>query len=353
MLTTLQTKSFRNLEDQRWEPAPGPNLVFGRNGAGKSSLLEAVYLVATTRSFRTSRLVECCRLGSDSFHLAAEVEGEERVRLEVGYGPDGKTRAVNGSTGPIVDHLSVCRVVTWTARDDEIFQGPPEVRRRLMDRGVVVEQPASLALLSEYRQAVDAKRSALDSQVGVLGEWNRLMGRVGATLVARRAHWVEQLERELNAVLKESELGLGEIELDYRPSPRQALDGEEAMVEALERLRSKELERGIPLAGPHRDDVEILWRNGPVGAMASAGERKALGLALMVAQTRLIAERRSQPVVLVDDLDSELDHRRVDQLWELLAGVAQLVAASSRKSVVSRLAAEAEWDLRDGRLERL
>lgn len=353
MLTELQSRSFRNLADQVWRPGAGSNLVLGPNGAGKSSLLEAVYLVATTRSFRTNRLAECCRIGGDGFHLAAEIEAAERVRLEVSYGPDGKTRAVNGTSGPIVEHLSVCPLVSWTSRDNEIFQGPPAVRRRLMDRGVVIEHPAALALLSEYRRAVDAKRAALDSQVGVLEDWNRLMGRVGAALVRRRAEWVEHLEASLNRVLEESDLGLGRVDLDYRPSPSEALDGEDAMVAALESLRSQETARGILLAGPHRDDLEISWRNGPVGQMASAGERKLLGLAWMVAQARLIGERQSRPVMLVDDLDSELDHERVDQVWSLLEGAHQLIAASSRKSVVSRLGASAKWGLSDGALERL
>lgn len=326
--------------------------MLGPNGAGKSSLLESIYLVATTRSFRTHRLAECCRLGGESFHLAAEIEGAERVHLEVSYGPDGKFRAVNGTTGPIVEHLSVCSIVSWTSRDNEIFEGPPEVRRRLMDRGIVVEHPASLALLSEYRQAVDAKRAAIDSQVGALQEWNRLLARAGAALVARRAEWVAHLESVVNRVLEESPLDLGLVELDYRPSPVEALEGEEAMVGALEGLRAKEVARGILLAGPHRDDLEISWRHGPIGSMASAGERKLLGLAFMLAQARLVAERHGEPVVLVDDLDSELDPERVEQVWELLGDERQLVATSSRKSVVNRLDAEAKWGLEGGLLKR-
>lgn len=353
MLTALQTRSFRNLSDQRWRPQPGTNLVFGPNGAGKSSLLEAIYLVATTRSFRTHRLTECCRLGTDGFHLAAEIEGTERVHLEVAYGDDGKFRAVNGTTGPIVEHVGVCPIVSWTSRDNEIFEGPPAVRRRLMDRGIVVEHPASLAVLSEYRQAVDAKRAALDSQVGALREWNRLLGRAGAALVKHRAEWLSKLEEALDRVLEESAFGLGRVELIYRPSPEEALEGEDAMVEALDALRSQEISRGILLAGPHRDDVDIVWRHGPVGSMASAGERKLLGLAFMLAQARLVGERHEEPVVLVDDLDSELDPERLEQVWELLAGEPQLVAASSRESVASRLDAAAKWRLEGGALGRL
>ena len=353
MLTTLTTRSFRNLADQSFAPVSGANLVYGPNGAGKSSLLEAAYLAATTRSFRTPRLKECCRLGDESLGVSAEVDGDERVRLEVSWGPEGKRRAVNGKAVPIVEHLSVLPIVSWTARDNEIFQGPPAVRRLLLDRGIVSEQPACLLVISEYRRALEAKRAALDGQGAALEEWNRLLARHGAELAARRARFVGLLEGALNDVLERSDLDLGGVELRYRPSPAESLGGEDDLFGALAKLSRRELARRVALAGPHRDDVDILWRNGPVGRMASAGERKALGLALMVAQARLVARRGPHPLCLIDDFDAELDHRRVGELWKLLGGASQLVAATSRNSVVNELSAKGKWSLEGGNLANL
>lgn len=352
MLTTLTIRGFRNLADQSWSPAEGTNLILGLNGSGKSSLLESVYLVATTRSFRTTRLDECGRLEGPGFHVAADVGGEGRVRIEVGQDAAGKRRAVNGKSGPIAEHLGALPLVSWTHRDLEVFLGPPSVRRRMLDRGMLVEQPASLGLLSEYRRALDAKRAALENQTSVLAEWNRLLARAGSALVDRRARWVESLERSLETVLEQSELALGKVELRYRPSPRAGLEGEESMFEALEKLTQKEVRRGIALAGPHRDDVEILWRHGLVGRMASAGERKLLGLALVVAQARLLAERSVRPLFLIDDLDAELDLGRVGEIWKVLSEAPQLIAASSRKDVVNRLDAAAKWSLDQGILSQ-
>jgi len=352
MLTTLTLRGFRNLADQSWSPVEGTNLVFGLNGSGKSSLLESVYLAATTRSFRTTRLEECGQLEGPGFHVAADVGGDERVHIEVGQDSAGKRRAVNGKSGPIGEHLAALPLVSWTHRDLEIFLGPPVVRRRMLDRGMLVERPASLGLISEYRRALGAKRAALDHQTSVLGEWNRLLARAGAALVDRRARWVERLERSLETVIEDSELDLGKVELRYRPSPKDALAGEEGMFEALEKLTSSEIRRGIALAGPHRDDLEILWRHGSVGRMASAGERKLLGLALVVAQARLVAERGVAPLFLIDDLDAELDLGRVDEIWKVLGEAPQLIAASSRKDVANRLEATAKWNLDQGILTR-
>jgi DNA replication and repair protein RecF len=348
MIRSITLRSFRNLADQEWMPAPATNLVYGPNGAGKSSLLEATYLAATTRSFRTPWLAECCRIGASEFFVGADTEGGERTRLEVAWGPEGKRRAVNARTGTIVEHLAVVPVVSWTTRDNEIFQGPPAVRRHLIDRGVVSAHPASMGAVSEYRQALEAKRAALASPRGSLEEWNRILARTGAGLVGRRSAWIARLAAALSRVLEESGFGLGPVELRYRPSPAEAVAGEEALLASIEKLARLETARRQVLAGPHRDDLEILWRNGPVGRMASAGERKLLGLAMMVAHAELLEERGGAPLVLIDDLDAELDRERVGQVWDLLGQGRQLIAATSRKSVVNRLAASARWSLGDG-----
>ena len=334
-------------------PSAGVNLVYGPNGAGKSSLLEAIYLAATTRSFRTSRLVDCCRLAGREFFVGADVDGDERVRLEVSWSSAGKRRSMNGQVGSIIDHLAVAPVVSWTARDNEIFQGPPAIRRRLMDRGIISEQAASLSVISEYRYALEAKKAALDRQTGVLAEWNLILARAGCELARRRSRWVKRLNQRLNEILDSSDLDLGRVELGYRPSPPEALSGVEELFTALERLTTAELARRKALVGPHRDDLEIVWRNGPVGRMASAGERKLFGLALTMAQSELVGDRHTKPLCLIDDLDAELDHNRLDQVWRLLGGGSQLIATTSRKSAVSKLSAAAKWQLRDGIIVRL
>lgn len=351
MLRSLTFRDFRNLENATWQPEPGANLIFGLNGAGKSSLLEAAYLVSTTKSFRTSRLDDCRRHDGVGFHVAAETEGESRTRLELGLSDEGKRRAVNGNVGPISEHLSVLPVVSWTTRDTDLFHGPPALRRRQIDRGLVAEKISALTALSEYRRALEAKKAALENQPRALSEWNAVMASRGAVVCALRSDWVERLQAELDDVLTQSRLGFEDVELRYRPSPREAVNGEQALLDVLERLASRETRRGQVLVGPHRDDLEINWRGHAVGRLASAGERKLLGLVLLVAHARLIGRRHQGPLYLVDDLDAELDRRRVEQAWEVLAEAPQLVATSSRKGVVNDLEAASKWHLERGVLD--
>jgi DNA replication and repair protein RecF len=348
LLRSLSFRDFRNLEDATWSPEPGANLIYGLNGAGKSSLLEAVYLATTTKSFRTSRLPDCRKHGADGFFLGADVEGDARVRLEVGFGASGKTRTVNGGSSSIGEHLEVLPVVTWTTRDTDLFHGPPSLRRQMVDRGLVEERVTALGVLSDYRRALEAKRAALDTQPQTLTEWNTILAARGAALTDLRADWIDRLEAAVARLLEESSLGFRRVELRYRPSPRQALEGEQALFDRLEAMAAQEIRRGATLIGPHRDDLEIVWQGRPVTRIASAGERKLLGLVLLMAEARMIGERHKPPLYLIDDLDAELDRGRVEQIWELLCEAPQMVATSSRKEVVDDLTASAKWSLEKG-----
>jgi len=348
LLRSISCRSFRNLIDAEWSPSAGSNLIFGLNGSGKSSLLEAVYLVATTRSFRTTRLQECLCSGHETFHLMAEVERQGRSRIELSHDASGKWRAVNGTSGSIAEHLEVLPVVSWTTRDAELFRGPPAMRRGFLDRGVVAERSTALAAFTEYRRALDAKRAALERQPEALEEWNAVLAAKGAVVAAMRAEWSIRLQAELDNVLASSELGFKEVRLRYRPSPPEAAAGEQAFLAALQRVAPRERSQRRVLIGPHRDDLAIEWPAGPVGALASAGERKLLGLALLLAHGTLVGERGRTPLYLVDDFDAELDRGRVEQVWELLSEVSQLLATSSREGVVSGLESDSRWKLEKG-----
>src|SRR6185369_2133827 len=117
MLTHLAARDFRNLEPLAWAPVPGSHLLLGGNGAGKTSLLEAVYVLATTRSFRTSQIADCIRHGAEFFNLEGEIEDDRRTRLEVGWGGDWRRRTVNGRNAPLAEHLAVLPVVSWVTGD--------------------------------------------------------------------------------------------------------------------------------------------------------------------------------------------------------------------------------------------
>lgn len=369
MLVRLEADSFRNLARLAWEPGPGRHLLVGGNGAGKTSLLEAVYAVATTRSFRTPRLAECVRHGADAFRLAAEVEAEARTALTVAYTRDGLDRSVNGARVPLAEHLGILPVVPWTSGDVEVLTGPPGRRRRFLDRGVVSLRSGALAVLRRYRDALREKRELL-ARRGVrdnpregaergelssrgsgdtsLDAWNRVLAGAAAEVARHRAAYVGELQGALRQVLSETGLSLPPVGLAYRPSPSSALDGEEALFERLTRVAGAERRRGIPLVGPHRDELEILWGNHPASRVASAGEGKTLSLALTAAHGRVLARAGREAVHLLDDLDAELAPDTLEAVWTAFSGVRQLVATSNRPAVWEGLGMDHRWQVRNG-----
>ena len=352
MLTALSAHRFRNLEPLSWQPGPGCQLLLGDNGAGKTSLLEAVYLLATIRSLRTAQLADCCRHGEAGFHLAGEVEAEQRTRLEVSWSAGKLERRLNGRSTSLAEHLAVLPVVAWTSEDAQLLGGPPERRRRFLDRGVVSIRPAALATLARYRRALGQKRLLLQRQQRGLEPWNQLLAAAAAELSRLRRDYVERLARAVEEVLESCRLTLPRPRLDYRPSPARGSEEAERVWQQLQAVAAEEQRRGQALLGPHRDELAITWGQGrELKREASAGERKALGLVLMAAHGRVLAGCQRQAIFLLDDADAELSAATLRALWPAFSEAGQLFASSNRPEVWKGIDLAARWHLREGCLE--
>jgi DNA replication and repair protein RecF len=361
LLARLHVRSLRNLEPLDWSPGPGRHLLLGDNGAGKTSVLESVYILATTRSFRTPRLADCVRHSAhgredaDGFEIVGEVEGARRARLSVRWSRfQGLDRAVNDKNTPLSEHLSVLPVVAWTAGDVEMLTGAPALRRRFLDRGVVSTRPAVLEVISRYRQALTHKRDLLGrprASAAEIAPWDELLADAGAELVAARARYAERLAAALAEVVDAAGVPFPPIGLDYRPSPRRAREGADAIREMLARVAERERRQGMPLLGPHRDDLAVTWGGRPVKGVASAGETKALSVLMTVAHGKVLEAAERTPVYLLDDLDAELAAGNLARVWRGLGEPAQLIASSNRPGVWEELAVEHRWRLAGGRLE--
>lgn len=354
MIVSLTARDFRNLEPLEFAPGAGSHLLLGDNGAGKTSLLEAVYALATTRSFRTSQIGDCARHGSEGFHLAGEVEGAARSRLEVAWVATGnggeRQRSVNGNQTTLAEHLEALPVVAATAADGEILTGAPALRRRMLDRGVVSTRPGALDALSRYRRTLQNKRDLLAQAGGApdpaeLDTWNTLLATAAAEVMTLRDAYTRRLAARLHEVLAEAELPFPEIALRYRPSPALEIHPpgaghetlEATVLDRLRRSTATEVRRGQPLLGPHRDDLEILWGGHPVRATVSAGERKALSLLLTAAHGRALEAAGREPVYLLDDLDAELSAATLTRVWRVFAedGTGERDGAGGRQILVT------------------
>ena len=291
----------------------------------------------------------CARHGETSFHVEIDAGADGRDKLEIGWQRGERLRLANGNAVPLAEHVALQPVVLWTAAEAELLAGAPAPGRKLIDRGLVSTRPSSLAALSRYRRVLAQKRQLLASnRADGLETWNELLAESAAEVITLRASYVEALAAALAAVRERTRLSLPPLRVEYLPSPRAGIGGRDAILAALARSAPRERERGVPLLGPQRDAMRLLWDGRDVGAVASAGEGKALGLLLAAAQGTLVEATGRDPIYLLDDADAELDRERLAAVWEAFAPVRQLLATSSRPEVWETLPADCRWQLSGG-----
>ena len=351
MLAQLSSRSFRNLEETQWQPGGGCHLVLGPNGAGKTSLLEAVYVLSTTRSFRTAQILDCRQHGEAEFHLQAEVETDQRTQLSVGLNGSGRYRSVNDSATSLVEHLRVLPVVAWTAAESSLLIGPPAGRRRFLDQGIVGAHPGALEVLARYRRALGQKKELLFRGGPGLSSWNGVMAQEASQLMVLRRDYVRQIGEALDQIVSLLGIDLPPIQLTYRPSIEGKYEDPTEVFDALDAIRDQERIESRSLLGPHRDELEIRWGEHLIKRVGSAGERKILGLVISAARGRVLTSEGRSPTYLLDDVDSELDGRRLGAIWEVFSDAKQLLVSSNREALWS-IAPEAwRWHLETGHLK--
>jgi DNA replication and repair protein RecF len=337
LVTRIQLRDFRNYESAEVQLSEGLTVVAGPNGAGKTNLLEALYFGSTGRSPRTSNERELVRRGGDGVaRVVLDLAGEDgEHRIEVGFQP-GEAKHLRVDDSPVESLSAVAvrpLVSVFLPERLELVKGAPAARRGHLDQVVAALWPSRAETRASYSRAL-AQRNALVARVragavgpGALDAWDAELARHGIRLMQDRSEAIDGL-RPLFADLGAS-LGLpGEAELRYRP--RSAADDAEGLAAELAERRQADLDRGFTAHGPHRDELQLLLGGAALRAYGSQGQQRAALLALLFAERALLAERRARlPLMLLDDVMSELDAERRALLAELLRSGGQSVVTTT------------------------
>src|SRR4051812_35565001 len=334
----VRVRDFRSYERAEAALGDGLTVVLGPNGAGKTNLLEAIYFALTSRSCRTSNERELVRVGAEVTRTEAEVEGEDGAHLlEVGFKPgDPKRMRIDGAPvdrfGP--DAPRPLTVVFLPERL-ELVRGGPSLRRAHLDQFAAALHPALSDLRSRYARAL-AQRNALVARhsvaPGMLDPWDGELARLGWELMEERTRAADILGEPFARFA--SELGLPErAELAYKPRSR-ATNADELRAELAER-HAADLQRGFTAHGPHRDELLLAHGSRPLRAFGSQGQQRVGLLAVLLAEREVLLELRGEPpLMLLDDVMSELDSERRLRLAELLRGGGQaLITATEAEHV--------------------
>jgi DNA replication and repair protein RecF len=335
-VTRLSLRDFRSYEEAELRLGASLTVIAGRNGAGKTNLLEALYFAATGRSCRTANEREAIRFGASLTRLELEAEDERgRHVVTVGFQP-GESKRLRVDGAP-VDRLtdSDARPLVAVFLPDrlDLILGAPALRRAHLDQVVAALWPARAETRAAYSRAL-AQRNTLIARIrggavgpAALDAWDGELARQGIRLMGDRAEAAAGLRAPFAELA--ARLGLpGAAELCYRP--RSAAEDSEQLAAELGERRTADIERGFTAHGPHRDELQLLLEGLSLRTYGSQGQQRAALLALLFAERVLLAERRARPpLMLLDDVMSELDVERRELLAELLRSGGQAVITAT------------------------
>ncbi|RYC11082.1 DNA replication/repair protein RecF [Nocardioides zhouii] len=349
----LTLHDFRSYADIDVALEPGATAFIGRNGQGKTNLVEAIDYLSRLSSHRVATDAPLVRAGADQAIVRASVVKEGRTALlEVELNPGRANRArINRSPLPRPrEIIGLVRTVVFSPDDLTLVKGDPSDRRKLLDDLLVLRAPRLAGVRSDYdrilrqrnsllKTAGIARGSSRDAAMSTLEIWDDNLARVGAEILGARLQLVEDLRPYLGKAYEAVARGAkrDDADLEYKASIELGDDLQQALLDAIATKRKDELDRGISLVGPHRDELLLTLGTGsgpddlrlPVKGYASHGESWSFALALRLASYDLLRADGDDPILVLDDVFAELDAERRSQLAELVAGAEQVLVTAA------------------------
>ncbi|NGN63906.1 DNA replication/repair protein RecF [Streptomyces sp. A7024] len=374
-VTHLSLADFRSYARAEVPLDPGVTAFVGPNGQGKTNLVEAVGYLATLGSHRVSSDAPLVRMGAERAVIRAAVTQGERsqlVELELNPGKANRARLNRSSQVRPREVLGVVRTVLFAPEDLALVKGDPGERRRFLDELITARSPRMAGVRSDYERVLKQRNTLLKTaamarrhggrqmDLSTLDVWDQHLARAGAELLAQRLDLVGSVQPLADKAYEQLAPGGGPVALEYRSSVGEALAAAstreelcELLLRAMAEARKQEIERGVTLVGPHRDDLVLKLGQLPAKGYASHGESWSYALALRLASYELLSAEGAEPVLVLDDVFAELDVRRRERLAELVAPGEQVLVTAAVDEDVPGVLSGTRFAVADGAVERV
>ncbi|WP_446002110.1 DNA replication/repair protein RecF [Weissella viridescens] len=367
-LTELTLKNFRNYQDLDVTFSPGVNVFLGANAQGKTNLLEAIYVLALTRSHRTHSDKELIMMGESEASVAGVVEKNSgKVPLSLTFTNKGKKARVNHLNQPkLANYIGDLNVILFAPEDLELVKGAPSVRRSFIDREFSQMSPKYLYVANQYRATLKQRNQYL-KQLQMQKQSDKLFLEVlterlvifASELIERRIKLLKDLNQAAQPIHEAITQNQENLEIDYISQIKnvEELDQTElqqALTKEFERVQKREIAEGVTKVGPHRDDLRFLVNGFDVATFGSQGQQRTTALAVKLAEIDLMKQQTGEyPVLLLDDVLSELDASRQTHLLKAMQNKVQtFITTPSLSDVAKQLIEDPKiFNVQDGTLK--
>jgi DNA replication and repair protein RecF len=353
IITNVRLLNFRNYVDENVLFVKGINLITGPNGAGKTNLVEALDYATLGTSFRVNDNRSLIRNNEEKARIILNFVNPKQNEIDITIYPNKKVMFVNNVMLHKVSELqNYLKTLVFTPRDVNFFNETPAYRRHFMDLGIINDDKEYLSLRTDYEKILKARNNLLKEDVvdGVyLDVLTSKLIAYGKEISERRSEFITNLNESLKFVLNKIAPSLSNVTLVYRPSLTHFKRDEEDLKKEYERIKNEEKLKKVTLLGPHRDELEGYLNSKPIATHASQGQKRLIAIALKLAPYHLIKEYHETPVVILDDVLSELDAEHEEKLITYLRELKQVFITTTS----SDINANAKYEIKDTHIRRI
>jgi DNA replication and repair protein RecF len=361
LITNLNLTNYRSYTTLDLSLDRGVSIFVGKNGEGKTNIAEAILYLTFLSSHRASGNTPLIKLGNQSAYIRAKVKYPEReilVELEINSDKANRAKVNQNQVRSQKEIFGIVQTIYFSPEDLDIVRGDPSERRRFIDQLLTLRSPRIAGVISDYERAVKQRNSLLKTRASTdaLNPWDKQVAELGGELITLRMLALDELKPIFNQVYQ----GISETkpaEIVYKssienPSLNQR-ENSEKITERLINNRGAELERGLTLTGPHRDDLLLILGDHLVKGYASHGESWSIALSLKLATYNLLKSDGLSPILILDDVFSELDEERRERLAEIAKAAEQTIITVAVENDLPKSITGTKYLVRSGMVSKL